>query len=169
MATKDYKRLWGSINTEKDEHGAIQHLTNILVDDGKPDEAGGVFISKLGPGDIESCIEILDRVCHNLRFLRLFMTQDEFQGITEGSLDMKNMKIFFNTLLELAKTRERLPRSIRITEKIKALRQIQPHSGRAGLETGEYGGKIVAIKTLKVPTEDDRSKISKVRAKNVQF
>lgn len=69
---KDYQQLWNRID-RNDEPGAVWNLTEILVDDGKLDEAGGDFISRFGPEDVELCIEILDRVCQNLRlFLPLY-------------------------------------------------------------------------------------------------
>ena len=66
IMAKDYQQIWDRIDID-DEHGTIRNLTEILVDDGKLDEAGRDFISRFNPRDVELCIEILYRVCHNLR------------------------------------------------------------------------------------------------------
>ena len=71
IMAKDYQQLWNRIDIN-DEPGVVQNLTEILVDDGKPDEAGRDFISRFGPEHVELYIEILDSVCQNLRLFCLF-------------------------------------------------------------------------------------------------
>jgi hypothetical protein len=58
---KDYHRLWKGITNANNEAKAVRTLTEILSD-----KEGKGFISNLERRDAELCIEILDRVSHDL-------------------------------------------------------------------------------------------------------
>jgi len=64
---RDYRRLWNDITSVPDEGKAARTLAEILVD-----KEGRYFISDLGCGDAELCIEILDHVSHSLHPLPTF-------------------------------------------------------------------------------------------------
>ena len=62
--TKNYEELWRSVTNAANTAQAVRTLGEILAD-----KEGRVFISRLGSKDAELCIEILDDVGHELRFL----------------------------------------------------------------------------------------------------
>ena len=58
---KNYQQLWQDVASTSDEGKAVRTLAEIVLD--KP---GRTFILGLERGDAELCIEILDRVSHDL-------------------------------------------------------------------------------------------------------
>ena len=68
---KIYQQLWKDTTEANDETKAVQALTAILVD-----KEGRTFISNLERGDVELCIELLDRVSHDPCPLSTFVVSD---------------------------------------------------------------------------------------------
>jgi len=68
---KNYQRLWKGITKTNDETKAVQTLIGILAD-----KEGRNFILHLGRSDAGLCIDILDRVSHDLRLLPAFVVSD---------------------------------------------------------------------------------------------
>ena len=58
---KDYPRLWKHVTDATDESKAVRTLAEILVD-----KEGRALISRLERKEAELCIEVLDRVSHDL-------------------------------------------------------------------------------------------------------
>jgi len=58
---KDYQRLWRDVTSANDDGEAVRILAEIVLD-----KEGRAFISNLERDDAELCIEILDRVSHDL-------------------------------------------------------------------------------------------------------
>jgi len=58
---QDYQDLWTHVTNTADEAQAAQILAKILAD-----KEGRDFISRLDKKNVESCIEILDNVSHDL-------------------------------------------------------------------------------------------------------
>jgi len=68
---KNYQRLWKGITKTNDETKAVQTLVGILAG-----REGRDFISRLKRNDAGLCIEILDRVSHDLHLLPTFVVSD---------------------------------------------------------------------------------------------
>ena len=58
---KNFQRLWKDVTNSTNEAMAVRALADILAD-----REGRAFISSLDRKDAEYCIDILDRVSHNL-------------------------------------------------------------------------------------------------------
>jgi len=80
---KDYQRLWKDVTSTDDEGEVVRILAEIVVD-----KEGRAFISNLECDDAELCIEILDRVSHDLYICPLPPASDGFfrasQSTTSG-------------------------------------------------------------------------------------
>ena len=68
---KDYRRLWKDVTSTIDEAKAVRTLAEILID-----KEGRAFISRLERKDAELCIETLDHVRRDFRFLTPFTLSD---------------------------------------------------------------------------------------------
>lgn len=76
---------------------------------------------------------------------------------------------FFITLRRLAASHGRLPGSVMITESIEVSSEIRASGGFADVRCGTYQGHQVAVRALRVTTQDDVSKIKKVCHTNRVF
>lgn len=65
-------------------------------------------------------------------------------------------------LRRLAAIHGQLPSSLTLAESLEVSGQVLVAGGFADIRTGEYMGRSVAVKTLRVPLQDDFSKIRKV-------
>ena len=156
---KDYRRLWKDVTNTIDEARAVRTLADILAD-----KEGRTFISRLEHKDAELCIEILDRVSHDLHLLPFRCLRWSLQGIAEHGLKPAEKQAFFVTLRRLAGCYGRLPDAMIVTEKIETSDMILASGGFADLRQGTYMGHLVAVKTMRVAVQDDLLKIRKVRA-----
>ena len=131
------------------------------------DEEGRTFISNLESADAELCIEILDLVSRDpclfpSRRLRSFR-----QGLAEHNLETPEKQAFLVMLGGLAATHGRLPESMMIEDEIEVSGEILASGGFADVRTGTHMGHLVAVKTMRVPKQDDLLKIRKVSVRGV--
>jgi len=161
---KDYRWLWQDVASASDQSEAVRTLAEILLDEG-----GRTFISNLERADAELCIEILDLVSHDpcllpSRRLRWFR-----QGLAEHNLETAEKRAFFVVLGGLAAIHGRLPESMMITDEIEVSDEVLASGGFADVRTGTYFGHLVAVKTTRVPKQDDLLKVRKVSRASAAF
>jgi hypothetical protein len=82
---------------------------------------------------------------HRLRWSR--------QGIAKHNLKTTEKQAFLVTLMTLAERYGRLPDSMIITEKIEVEDKILAFGGIMDVRCGKYKGHLVAVRTMKDPTE----------------
>lgn len=154
---KDYGRIWNDITNTVDKTKAVRTLADVLAD-----KEGRTFLLRLEREDAEFCVEILDRVSHNLHLFPFRRFRWFLQGITEHNLKPTERQAFFVLLRRLAGCYGRLPGSMIITEKIETSDNVPTSGGFADVRCGKYMGQPVAVKTMRVTERDDFQKIRKV-------
>ena len=159
---KDYRWLWQGVANASDQGEAVRTLAEILLD-----EEGRTFISSLERTDAELCIEIMDLVSRDPRLLPSRRLRWFRQGITKHNLETAEKQAFLFVLGELAATHGRLPESMMIADEIEVPDEILASGGFADVRTGTYMGHLVAVKTTRVPKQDDLLKIRKVSVRGV--
>ena len=157
MTGEDYQRLWKAFAGATDKAQAIRSLAEILAD-----KEGRAFISCLGSKDAARlCIETLGDVSCSL-YLPHSPPQTIRQGIAAPDIQPAEKQAFFVTLRRLAERHGLLPNRMRIAEKIEVPDEMLAFGAFADLKSGTYGGRTVAVKTIRVTAQDDFEKIKKV-------
>jgi len=93
-------------------------------------------------------------ICHRLRQFR--------QGVTKRDLKPADKQPFFITLRRITEHRGILPARVRVTETIEVSDEILDYGGFADVRSGTYKGHAVAVKTMRIMTQDDFVKKRKV-------
>ena len=156
----DFDNLWKKARTVVDETESIQTLAAILSS-----MDGQAFILNLEPSDAEACIGILGRVSLPLPIPSLVFTPDVMiQGLAKHNLHASEQQAFFSTVIELSGKHARLPGSMVITDEVNfsTCRNSLIAGGFADIQPGNYRGRTVAVKTLRLSMKDDLEKIRKV-------
>lgn len=78
---KNYQRVWKGVTKTNDENKAVRALSGILAD-----KEGRNFILRLKRNDAGLCIEILDRVSHNLHPLPAFVVSDGLARASQSTI-----------------------------------------------------------------------------------
>lgn len=81
------------------------------------------------------------------------------------SLSLSEKQVFFIMLGELAGTYGLLPTSMIITDKIQVSRQVIAAGSLADIRAGTHDGRLVAVKSLRIPPLSDLSDPRKVGSK----